>query len=210
MPEEPGGKRVWCQHLHSCKELVAFWKKVGCWSRGDGCLALKNFRFYLRETSKSQHSGAQLQLLGRTPITVTKDVTSRPHTHLQPAEACCTIVTTCLRNKHLPNTDGETEAQSNSGLLTESVEGGNYEISLPCSCLLDAVHTKQPTHVGSRLCAKGFENQTPFTGHSRTSGNYSFSPKSFELQFTAHFLLLLNQKSQENSKTHKLKTKLSY
>lgn len=35
-------------------------------------------------------------------------------------------------------------------------------------------------------------------------------PQILELQFTAHFLLLLNQKSQENSKTHKLKTKLSY
>lgn len=54
--------------------------------------------------------------------------------HLQPAQTCCTILTTCLRNKHLCKTDGEIKEQSNSG-LTESVEGANYESSMPCSCL---------------------------------------------------------------------------
>lgn len=49
---------------HSRRELAARWKKVGCWNRGDGYLALKSFGPSFPGTNRSQRSVVPPGLLG--------------------------------------------------------------------------------------------------------------------------------------------------
>ena len=85
-----------------------------------------------------------------------------------------------------PDTDGETEAQSNSGTIwgiqQNLLRVGMLRLSCSCFCLLDAVHTKHPTNVDASCLQKTLRSKIFSLGIPEPQEMISF-PKSFGLHF---------------------------